>query len=230
MARRRRIFIPDMSVHVIQRGNNRMDIFREHRDYRSFLVFLERAAACYEVVIHAFVLMTNHFHLIVTPAAAHRLPQMMKEIGGRYVSYYNRKHDRIGTLWNGRYRGLLIEDERYWLTCLKYVEQNPVRAGMVSVPGKYPWSSYSAHAFGDWPSWLTPHPVYLALGHSAEERQLAYRSLCGAPLEDDQLTAVRLHFCTSARPIRAHRRSTPIRTLSQNFDGVRPPSDPYRVR
>jgi putative transposase len=210
MSRPRRFFIPDISVHVIQRGNNRIAIFREHRDYRSFLAFLEWEAAEYHVRIHAFVLMTNHFHLIVTPTTVEGLPQMMKEIGGRYVSYYNRKYDRIGTLWNGRYRGLLIDDERYWLTCLRYVEQNPVRAGMVSRPEQYMWSSYSAHALGDWPTWLNPHAVYLALGRNAEERQLAYRNLCGALLEDDQLMMIR---CASPR--------------RHNFDGVRPPSDPH---
>ena len=199
MPRLRRIFIPDISVHVIQRGNNRMDIFREHGDHRSFLAFLRWAAAQYRVAIHAFVLMSNHFHLIVTPADAEGLPKTMQELGRRYVRYFNGKYDRIGTLWNDRYRGFLIGDERYWLTCLRYVEQNPVRANMVSAPDQYAWSSYAAHAFGDWPAWLTPHAVYLALGRNADERQLAYHFLCGASLDDDQLTMIR---CASARHVK----------------------------
>ena len=104
--------------------------------------------------------MTNHFHLMVTPSSAGSLPKMMKAADGGYVRYYNRRQQRLGTLWNGRYRGLLIEDERYWLTCLRYVEQNPVRARMVAAPEEYVWSSHAAHTFGRWPQWLTPHPTY----------------------------------------------------------------------
>ena len=191
MPRLRRIFIPDISVHVIQRGNNRMDIFREHGDHRSFLAFLRWAAARYRVAIHAFVLMSNHFHLIVTPADAEGLPKTMQELGRRYVRYFNGKYDRIGTLWNDRYRGFLIGDERYWLTCLRYVEQNPVRARIVATPDDYRWSSYAAHAWGRSPEWLAPHPVYLGLGMTAQERQATYRKICSAVLADDELALVR---------------------------------------
>lgn len=123
--------------------------------------------------------MTTHYHLIVTPTESSALSQMMKELGERYVKYFNRDTKRVGTLWNGRYRSLLIDDECYWLACLRYVEQNPVRAGMVATADEYRWSSYRAHAHGQWDDWLTPHPVYQALGVTAAERQCAYRSICG---------------------------------------------------
>ena len=187
MARSRRIFIPGLSAHVIQRGNNRMSIFRRDVDYKFFIAFLQRAAGRYGVDIHGYVFMTNHVHLIVTPRDALSLPHAMQHVGARYSSYYNRKYERTGTIWNGRYRSLPIQDERYWLTCLRYVEQNPVRAAMVDTPDRYQWSSYGAHALGAWPEWLTAHRVYLALGHTPAERQAAYRALCGTPLPDDEL-------------------------------------------
>jgi len=116
---------------------------------------------------------------------------MMKQVGEEYVRYFNRKYDRIGTLWTGRYRGIDIGDEKYWLTCLRYVEQNAWRAGMVSSPDAYPWSSYRVHAFGESSDWLELHHVYLALGRTPEDRQRAYRAICGIPLADDELA--RLH-------------------------------------
>ena len=129
-----RVFLPDMSLHVTQRGNNRVAIFRDSADYEVFLTLLKRAADRFRVAVHAYVLMTNHVHLIVTPDGPESLPRTMQSLGVRYVPFYNTKYKRIGTLWNGRYRGIHLENETYWLTCLRYVEQNPVRAGMVSAP------------------------------------------------------------------------------------------------
>ena len=184
MARPPRFFIPDVSVHVIQRGNNRNPIFGDHADYDVFLAFLRTASHRYGVAVHGYTLMTNHSHLVVTPEDAQALPRTMKELGGRYVQYYNRKHQRIGTLWSGRYRALLIDDERYWLTCLRYVEQNPVRAQMVRAPEAYPWSSYRVHALGEDPDWLQLHSSYLALGQNTQERLTAYRALFRAPVTE----------------------------------------------
>src|SRR5262249_3516037 len=164
MARKKRSFVNGVSVHITSRGNNRMDIFHQRQDYATFLTYLEGAVADQAVDVHAFALMTNHVHLIATPGAARAISLVMKTLGEQYVRYYNRQYDRIGTLWNQRYGAKPIEDERYWLTCLRYVEQNPVRAGIIDRPEAYEWSSYAAHAFGRWPEWLTPHPVYLALG------------------------------------------------------------------
>ena len=185
MPRGRRTFIPGISVHVIQRGNNRVPIFGSSNDFEQFLELLRRSARNFCVTLHAFVLMTTHYHLIVTPTSVAGLPKMMKALDGGYVRYFNKRHERIGTLWNGRYRGLPLEDERYWLTCLRYIEQNPVRAGMVQAPHDYQWSSYSAHALGRWPTWLTPHAVYQSLGRDDGERQRAYRELCGRSVKSD---------------------------------------------
>lgn len=162
-----------------------MGIFETSGDYEYFLELLRRSARNSCVAVHAYVLMTTHFHLIVTPTSEHGLPNMMKALDGGYVRYYNKRQQRVGTLWNGRYRGVIIEDERYWLTCLRYVEQNPVRAGMVDSPDAYAWSSYSAHAFGRWPAWLTPHVTYQSLGAHDAERQHAYRVLSGRPVDRD---------------------------------------------
>jgi len=191
MARRRRLYVAGLSLHVIQRGNNRMPIFQRDTDYEVFLALLRRGVRQHPVALHAFVLMPNHFHLLVTPTTADGLPAFMKALDGTYVVYYNRRHQRIGTLWNGRYRGILIEDERYWLTCLRYIEQNPVRAGIVRQPDVYRWSSYQAHAFGRWPEWLTPHDIYQSLGNTTQGRELAYRHLSGLPLPDDHLSILR---------------------------------------
>ena len=185
MPRSRRMFTIGISVHVIQRGNNRLSIFKSPNDHEYFLELLRRSARDHSVTLHGFVLMTTHFHLIATPTSVGGLPKMMKTLDGGYVRYFNKHQERIGTLWNGRYRGLPITDERYWLTCLRYIEQNPVRAGMVPAPSDYRWSSYSAHAFGKWPTWLTPHAVYQSLGRDDKERQEAYRALCGQSVKSD---------------------------------------------
>ena len=161
MARRRRVFVPGASVHVIQRGNNRGAVFGRRSDYERFIALLREAAARYEVAVHAFALMTTHVHLLVTPRSRFALPKTMKSCAGRYVQYFNREYSRTGTLWNGRYKPILVDDERHWLTCLRYIERNPVEAGMVRDPGEYPWSSYRTHAFGEPSTWLTPHPLYL---------------------------------------------------------------------
>jgi putative transposase len=177
---------------VIQRGNNRGSIFRDATDHEVFLSFLKTASAKHGVSVHGYALMPNHYHLVATPEDARGLPRTMKELGGRYVNYFNRKHQRIGTLWNGRYRAIVITDETYWLTCLRYVEQNPVRAQIVRAPEMHPWSSYRIHALGADPAWLVLHRVYLALGADEQERQAAYRALCGAPVSDAEIVDQRL--------------------------------------
>jgi putative transposase len=167
-----------------------MQIFKRHEDYEVFLAFLKRAAAGRHVSLHAFVLMTTHVHLIATPHQPASLSKMMQELGVHYVRYFNRHYERTGTMWNDRYKAFLLDTEAYWLTCLRYVEQNPVRAGMVKTPADYPWSSYPAHAFGRWSDWLVPHHVYSALGRTSGERQEAYRSLCSVLLTEDQMAVV----------------------------------------
>ena len=130
----RKIYVPGVSCHVIRRGNNRGPIFIDDGDRELFLALVEWSAGQDEVDVNGFSLMDNHYHLIATPKAAEGLPLMMRNLGREYVKRYNRKHGRIGTLWTGRPRTIPIMNERYWLTCLRYVEQNPVRAQMVSSP------------------------------------------------------------------------------------------------
>jgi putative transposase len=178
MARKRRVFVPAASVHVIQRGNNRGPIFADDEDCETFLGYLRSAAEGAGVAVHGFGLMNTHYHLLVTPSSARALPQTIKQFGGRYVQYYNRKHARTGTLWDGRYRDFIIDDERYLFTCLRYIEHNPVNAHIVNTPEAYRWSSYRVHAFGEPSAWLVPHPLYLSLGSDGEQRQIAYRAIC----------------------------------------------------
>ena len=186
-----RVYVPGVSVHVIRRGNNGCDIVGDDADRRALLRNIESAASRSGVSVHGFVIMTTHYHLLVTPTHEEALPGMMKKVGERYVRYFNRRHDRFGTLWAGRYNAIPILDERYWLTCLRYIEQNPWRAHMVSGPESYRWSSYRAHAYDDGPDWVAAHPVYIALGATPAERQLTYRRLCSVPLSDEDLGCIR---------------------------------------
>ena len=186
-----RIFVPDISLHIIRRGNNRCAIVRDDPDLEELLRSFRIASTEFGVSVHGFTLMTTHYHLIATPQRVNAFSQMMKAVGERYVRYYNARYDRIGTLWGGRPRAIPITDEKYWLTCLRYIEQNPWRAQMVGAPDLYAWSSCRAHAFGEPIDWLVPHAAYLALGATAEERQKAYRAICGVALTDDELAGLR---------------------------------------
>jgi putative transposase len=168
-----------------------MAIFHEDVDRESFLGIVKRAFHNNRVAAHSFTLMTTHYHMIVTPPAEGALPSAMKEVGERYVRFYNRKYERTGTLWEGRYRGVAIADERYALVCSRYIEQNPVRAGIVRSVGAYPWSSYGFLGLGKPTDWLTPHPTYVALGRSDEERCTAYRAICAEPLPPGELINLR---------------------------------------
>ena len=191
MARQPRFFVPGLTQHVIQRGNNRGAMFREAVDYEMFLLSIAEASLKYDIDVHAYVLMTTHVHLMITPGSATAIPKAMQCIGRRYVLYFNRMYGRTGCLWEGRYKAWMLDDERYWLTCLRYIEQNPVRAGMVSSPDQYRWSSYHAHAGDGRPSFLTPHPLYLGLGATSRERQAAWRTICGGTMSDQELSETR---------------------------------------
>jgi len=178
MPRAHRVFEPELSLHAIHRGNNRTTMFVDDSDFLRFLFLLRTAAGRYGVRVHAYALMTNHYHLLVTPDDRRALARTMLWANGRYVHYFNRKHDRIGTLFNGRFRAIPIGDRAYWLACLRYIELNPVRAGMVSAPESYRWTSYRVHAHGQVSSWIADHPAYLALGDAPAARRAAYRAHC----------------------------------------------------
>ena len=192
MARLPRYVLAHQPQHVIQRGVNRQAIFGAEADYRFFLEKLRAAAAKHGCGIHAYVLMTNHVHLLVTPHQEDGIGKMMQMLGRYYVQYYNYRYRRTGTLWEGRYRATLIDTEQYLFTCMHYIELNPVRAkNMAAHPSEYPWSSYRFNALGGQNSLLTPHPVYERLGRSGEERQAAYRELFRAPIADETLDEIR---------------------------------------
>jgi len=177
MARKPRFNLPGMPQHVVQRGNNRQPCFYRQQDYRRYKAILEEEAAACDCAVHAFVLMTNHVHILVTPGSEHSLPRMMQRLGARYVRFVNAEYQRTGTLWEGRYKACLVGNEGYLLKCHMYIEMNPVRAGMVRLPDDYCFSSYRANAQGESCSLLKPHALYLELGTTADERCRAYRAL-----------------------------------------------------
>ena len=159
MPRRARLRIADAPLHIIQRGNNRNACFFADYDYGCYLHHLGELAARHACAIHAYVLMTNHVHLLLTPRGPDGASLLMKHLGQRYVQYVNRVYKRSGTLWEGRFRSSIVQAETYLLRCLRYIELNPVRAGMVDSPGAYRWSSFRANALGERNPLLTPHSV-----------------------------------------------------------------------
>jgi putative transposase len=177
MPRSRRTYQPGVSVHAYQRGHNCAEIFHGRDDYTHFIELLRWAVTENAVDVHAFALMKNHYHLIATPRTVSALPRAMKQIDGGYARYYNRKHNRRGTAWCGRYAAKPLLDERYFWTCFTYVERNPVEAGIVTVAEEHEWSSYRVHAFGARIDWLVQHPLYHGLGATDDERQAAYRAI-----------------------------------------------------
>jgi putative transposase len=191
MPRKRRLQIPGTPHHVVQRGVNRVDIFRSEADYECFLAILHAAAIKHTTDVHTYVLMTNHVHLIVTPQVENGLAATMKDVGQTYVRYVNRRYERTGGLYDGRYRNFPIDSERYWFTCMRYVELNPVRAGIVERPEDYRWSSNRFHAFGAQNDLIVPHRLYLALGNCAAIRQQCWRAICREALSEEQLAEMR---------------------------------------
>jgi putative transposase len=191
MPRLPRFFVPDLPLHVIQRGNDRAPIFGGPDDLAFYRRCLAHAARDRAVAIHAYVLMTNHVHLLVTPSCATGVPKMMQSIGRIYVQYFNRVHRRTGTLWEGRYRAAIIDDEQYLLTCMRYIELNPVRARMVSTAGEFRCSSFRANACGAPDDLVTPHVIYRQLGPSPEVRQAAYRELFRSAISAGDLGNIR---------------------------------------
>ena len=177
MARLPRLTLPGYPHHVIQRGNNRQPIFASLEDYQVLLDLLYENAKKFNVALHAYVLMSNHFHLLATPATTDGLPQMMQSVGRRYVRYFNDRQKRTGTLWEGRYKSTLIQTDRYLLACMVYMDLNPVRAGLVPGPQDYPWSSYGHFTGQRIDKLITPHPLVWELGNTPFAREAAYAQL-----------------------------------------------------
>jgi putative transposase len=190
MARKPRNIVGGYPFHAIVRGNNRQAIFVDDEDRREYKAVLQAAGTAYGLEIHGYVMMTNHVHLIATPTRPDSLALVMQAVGRQYVRQFNRRHGRTGTLWEGRYRASIIQEDRYLLACLRYVEMNPVRAHLVASPDGYAWSSHRHHlGLVDDPL-LSPHGVYWALGNTPFEREAAYRRLFDEPpgVDDAKLT------------------------------------------
>jgi putative transposase len=191
MARLPRLYLEGCAQHVIQRGNNREACFYDEADYKAYLSFLAEAAEKYQVSIHAFVLMTNHVHLLATPSSEQGISRMMQALGRKYVQYFNFSYGRTGTLWEGRYKSTLVDSERYLLTVYQYIELNPVRAGMVQHAAEYTWSSYRHNGVGKRVRLITEHSEYQRLGKTDKIRQQQYRLLFQGKMEERDVTAIR---------------------------------------
>lgn len=191
MARQPRFVLPGQPQHVIQRGNNRDVIFAAEEDYCFYLEKLGQACKRFGCQLHAYVLMTNHVHLLITPSTMTSISQVTQSLGRYYVQYFNYQYRRTGTLWEGRYKASLIDAEQYLLTCYRYIELNPVRAGMVSQPNDYHWSSYRRNALGHEDELISDHELYHCLGATAKARQEAYQALFGQTINAETLKLIR---------------------------------------
>lgn len=191
MPRKPRFFLPDVPVHVVQRGHSREPVFFEDNDYSTYLHWLEQGAERYRVAIHAYVLMTNHIHVLATPHDKEGITRMMQYVGRCYVPYINHTYGTSGSLWEGRYKASLIHDEEYLLACMRYIELNPVRANIVRSPGHYRWSSYRCNGQGKEDGLLSAHSIYQGLGRDQAARLQAYKALFQVHLDPDFVDDIR---------------------------------------
>jgi putative transposase len=190
MARQARLFIPGCANHVIQRGHNRAPVFRLRGDYETYLDCLTDASCKHGVQIHAYVLMTNHVHLLLTAKDSSSLALMMQSLGRQYVGYFNKRYERSGTLWEGRFRSTVVAEESYFMRVMRYIELNPVRAGIVTLPSEYPWSSYQYHVGTSLSEIVSDHSLYWRLGNTPFERQSAYRGLVDELTSAEELRSI----------------------------------------
>jgi putative transposase len=191
MPRKPRFFVPGIPVHIVQRGHSREAVFFDDNDYLTYLRWLKEGAERYKVDIHAYVLMTNHIHLLATACDTNGITRMMQYVGRHYVPYINHTYGTSGTIWEGRYKANLIHDEEYLLSCMRYIELNPVRANMVRSPSQYRWSSYRCNGQGKDDDLITPHAMYMALGKTRPIRLAAYKALFQAHLDKGVLDDIR---------------------------------------
>ena len=196
MSRKPRMYLPGIPAHIVQRGNNREPCFFAEDDYRFYLDRLDRALKRYFVKIHAYVLMINHVHLLLTPEDPDGISKVMSLLGQYYVRHINLTYQRTGTLWEGRHKASIINTDEYLLCCYRYIELNPVRAGIVKTPDSYPWSSYRYHAWGEENPLLRDHSLFFELGQTPAARQSKYRKLFELNLDDKTIHAIRqsIHY------------------------------------
>ena len=193
MPRMARLDIAGVAQHVVQRGNDRQACFFRETDYVRYLQDLREASLTFGCRVHAYVLMTNHVHLLITAHETGSVGRLMQAVGRRYVRYINDTLGRSGTLWEGRYKSCLVDNERYVLACYRYIELNPVRAGMVLDPGSYRWSSYRYNACGMHDPLVVPHPVYDQIAREVDDRYTRYRELVAEGIAKEELDALRLY-------------------------------------
>lgn len=193
MARRPRLDLPQVPQHVVQRSDNHQRCFTADEDYLAYLGDLADAAAHCGCAVHAYALMIDHIHLLVTGAERGAVSHMMQCLGRRYVVGFNSRHRRVGALWEGRFKSSLVESKRYLFACHRYIEMNPLRAAMVADPVEYRWSSYRRNALGEPNPLVTPHPLYLHLGPDPAARQAAYRALFADALGEEERANIRIH-------------------------------------
>ncbi|HYN79588.1 MAG TPA: transposase [Lamprocystis sp. (in: g-proteobacteria)] len=191
MARLPRFILPGVPQHVIQRGNSRQPILFQEEDYWFLWEKIGAAADKFDCKIHAYVLMPNHFHLLITPYTENGIGKLMQYVGRYYVQYFNSCYTRTGTLWEGRYRATLLDPANFLLPVSRYLETNAVRDGLVTAPGDYAWSSFAANTTGADDRLVTPHPAYENLGATDQARQSAYLQGFDKPLDAALLTRIR---------------------------------------
>lgn len=194
MPRKPRFFLPNIPVHILLRGNGRRVVFAEDSDRKAYLGWMKEASEKYKVDIHAYMLMDNHVHLLLSTKEPSHISKVMQHIGRKYVPYFNHKYEKSGTLWEGRFKGSMIESEQYLLCCYRYIELNPVRANIVNRPEEWKWSSYASNGYGEDDPLIKPHPLYLAI-HKDKEKRINYyrggfRQVLDAALINDLRSAV----------------------------------------
>lgn len=181
-------------MHITQRGNNRCAVFLDDEDFNHYRQSLSDALALEQIKLHAYALMNNHVHLLISVESAGQFSRAMCQLGRRYVRYFNQRHGRSGTLWEGRYKSCLVGGSDYLLNVLRYIELNPVRAALVDCAENYRWSS-ARHHLGIQPDGLvTSHPCYIALGSEREKRVETYRAMLDEKMSDDDRALIRSHM------------------------------------
>ena len=227
MPRGKRIDLAGLPQHVVQRGNDRQACFFRDDDYRYYLAALREAALANACRVHAYVLMTNHVHLLLTPAAPGAVARTLQSVGRRYVRHVNDTLGRTGTLWEGRYKSSLVDTDGYLLACYRYIELNPVRAGLAATAGDYAWSSFGSNGLGRFDALVSPHAVFLALDRDADLRRARYRELIAAGVSPAELTAIRL-YCQRQRALGSDRFQAQISRLLARPAGLGRPGRPRK--
>ena len=221
MGRYARLVVPDVALHVVQRGNNRQDCFLHHNDRLVYLSLLRDGVAFRHCALHAYCLMTNHIHLLITPGDEEACSLMMRDLGRDYAAYFNRTYERTGSLWERPFKSCLVDSADYVLACYRYIERNPVRAHMVEHPRAYPWSSYAGNAFRRVDGLLTPHPEFLALAFDPAVRRNAYEQLLGESEDAEFLDEMR-EATQAGYPLVGERLKSELEKQGVRFKAGRP--------